>query len=115
MTTRDLAPRLAGVAVLGAAWGACLWLRELMPQAPRDPTLLQLMLLLASFALTSLGLLLLFKGEHLFGPRRSGHGPRGLPTARRRLKNGPRSIDGFADDRTVLADMLVERDRRRRD
>ncbi len=55
MTLRDLAARLLGAACLGASWGACLWLRDLMNDPPREPTLLQAALGVASFVLTLAG------------------------------------------------------------
>jgi len=103
MTGRDLAARLLGVATLGASWSVCLWLRALMPEAPAEPTLLQAVLVLASFALTLAGLLLMLKGERLLRspgpPHRSAQGRR------------PDSLSALSliDDRAARADMLTRR------
>jgi hypothetical protein len=74
MKARDLMARLAGVACLGASWGACLWLRAKMLGPPHDPTLIEAGLVLASFVLTAIGLLLVLNGARMLqwpGPART--------------------------------------------
>ena len=107
MTRRDLAMRLAGVPTLGAAWGACLWLRASMLGAPHDPTLLEFALVLASFVLTLVGGLLILNGEKLIGPRAPKSG--GTPFPERTNHWDRQSVGPLADDRAMLADILARR------
>ncbi|HMI18901.1 MAG TPA: hypothetical protein VK533_05100 [Sphingomonas sp.] len=106
MTRRDLAMRLAGVATIGAAWGACLWLRGSMLGPPHDPTMLEFLLVLASFVLTLVGGLLILNGEKLIGPRP----PRDVTPFPERTNHWDRQSAGpLADDRAMLADILARR------
>jgi len=106
MTGRDLTMRGAGAALIGAGCGASLWLRSIMPGQPQDPTLLQFVLVVASFVLTLGGALLVLNGDKLAGrrpprPTRPSHWDR-------------QSIGPIADDRAILADILARRARRNR-
>ncbi len=107
MKARDLAARLAGVACLGASWGTCLWLRAKMLGPPHDPTLIEAVLVLASFVLTAVGLLLVLNGARMLqwpGPARADDA---VPPVIRR----PDSLAALSliDERAGRADALTRR------
>ncbi len=109
MSKRDWAARLLGTASLGASWAACLWLRSDMPTTPNEPTVLQALLVLASFVLTLVGLLLILHGAWILrwpGPRQPVRGA--LPRTAR-PKPGSLSAMSLADDRAARADALTRR------
>ena len=108
MKARDLAARLAGIACLGASWGACLWLRAEMAGPPHDPTLIEAGLVLASFVLTAAGLLLVLNGARMLqspGPaRRDDAVPSPAITRPDAL-----SALSLIDDRAARVDALTRR------
>ena len=101
MTRRDCLIRLGGLAAIATGGGASLWLRTLMLGPPHDPTLLEFLLILASFAFALGGAVLLLNGAKLFGttsdhPANHWH---------------DQTIGPLADDRARLADMLARKAR----
>jgi hypothetical protein len=103
MTKADFSARLLGIATLGASWGVCLWLRELMPETPNEPTALQAVLVLASFALTLAGLLLILKGGKML------HWPGPARRDVRTYRPDTLSALSLIDERAARADALTRR------
>lgn len=105
MTARHVMVRLAGGALIVAGFGASLWLRSIMPDAPQDPTLLEFTLVLASFVLTLSGAVLALKGETPFGRHAAGR----RPASERAGPADQQSAGQFVDDRRILARLLARR------
>ena len=104
MTRRDCLIRLSGLAAIGAGGGVSLWLRALMLGPPHDPTLLEFVLILASFAFALGGAVLLLNGAKLFGARH-------IPAANHWHDQ---TIGPLGDDRAMLADVLARKARANR-
>lgn len=108
MTRRDVAARTIGAASLAASWGTCLWLRALMGEPPREPTLLQAALVLASFVLSLVGLLLVLNGARMLRSPGAARKEGGAPVAP--VSNpDPLAKMSLADDGAGRADGLTRR------
>lgn len=101
MTVRGGLIRLSGLIAIGGGCGASLWLRALMLGPPHEPTLLEFVLILASFVLALGGAVMLLSGPKLFDPK-----PESFANHWHDQNVGP-----LADDRTMLADVLARRAR----
>jgi hypothetical protein len=101
VSRHDLTVRAGGVTLIGAAVGASLWLRGLMSGPGDGPTLLEVALLLASFVLALSGAVMMLRGGRWLQPPREEVAP------------FPERPGASPDERTALADLLVERGRRR--